>query len=67
MPVPVAPSPKFQAYDAMVPSVSVEPVASKLAIRLFADDVNAAVGGTFGSAVALGEVVGDLRGRQLAG
>ena len=52
-PVPVEPSPKFHAYDAMVPSMSLEPVASKLAIRLFADDVNDAVGGTFAAPLPL--------------
>src|SRR5665213_1490453 len=43
-PVPVAPSPKFHAYDAMVPSLSADPPPLKLAIRPAADDVNAAVG-----------------------
>ncbi len=44
-PVPVEPSPKFHAYDAMVPSLSLEAPALKLAIRLDDEELNAAVGG----------------------
>ena len=38
------PSPKFQLYEAIVPSLSVEPLASKDATRPLTELVNAAVG-----------------------
>ena len=43
------PSPKSQAYDAMVPSVSVEPDPSKVTARSVHVDVKAAVGLAFGA------------------
>ena len=48
MPEPAAdPSPKSHEYDATDPSGSEDPDPSKLAVRLFVEDVKAAVGGWF--------------------
>jgi hypothetical protein len=45
----VVPSPKSQAWLAIVPSVSVEPAPSKAAVRSVAVAVKDAVGATFGA------------------
>ena len=55
-PVPVLLSPKFQAYDAMVPSVSFDPLASKVAVKFFDVAVNDAVGRMFAAATVIGFV-----------
>ena len=47
------PSPKSHAYSAIVPSASVDAVASKLQSVTVQLDVNAAVGGTFGAAAVV--------------
>ena len=44
-PVPVVLSPKAQAYEAIVPSESVEVLPLNATTRLFGVEVNAAVGG----------------------
>ena len=49
-PVPVAPSPKFQAYEASVPSGSLEAVASKATSCSVTVEPKAAVGATLGAA-----------------
>lgn len=46
-PVPVVPSPKSHAYEAIVPSESVEALPSTATVRFVAVAVNAAVGATF--------------------
>ena len=44
-PVPVVPSPKSHAYDVMLPSGELDPLASKVQVRLTQDPVAAAVAG----------------------
>ena len=48
-PVPVVLSPKFQAYEAMVPSESVELVPLTLSVNPLVDVVNCASGASFGT------------------
>ncbi len=48
-----APSPKSHAYDAIVPSLSLELLPSNATDRFVALDVNAAVGATFAGAVTV--------------
>src|SRR5437868_4139479 len=50
-PVAVAPSLKLHAYDAIVPSGSLEPAASKLHWSWTHDDVKDAAGGWFGTGI----------------
>ncbi len=52
-PLPVCPSPKFQAYEAMVPSGSLDADPSTATWRLVAVAVNDATGGWFGGAVVV--------------
>ena len=47
LPVPVLKSPKSQAYEKTVPSISFELEPSKLTFNKFVDQVKLAVGGTF--------------------
>ena len=48
-PDPVDPSPKFQLYEAIDPSLSLDALASNDAANDCVENVNAAAGGLFGT------------------